>query len=72
MHRPCFNGSVTNHKTNHKMNDYINTELNTLKPTLYNYRLKISDGKGNQTKTIQINEAKLTEIKALLTKTHTN
>ena len=47
---------------------YIKEELNILKPTVYNYRLNLSDGEGNKTKTISIDEKQLNAIKELLTK----
>lgn len=50
------------------MNTYIKEELNILKPTIYNYRLQLSDNEGNQTKHITINEKQLKAIKDLLTK----
>jgi len=50
------------------MNTYIKSELSTLKPTVYNYTLNVTDGEGNKTKTISINEKQLKAIKDLLTK----
>jgi len=50
------------------MKTYIKEELNILKPTVYNYRLNLSDGEGNKTKTISIDEKQLNSIKELLTK----
>jgi len=49
------------------MNTYIKSELSTLKPTIYNYRLQLSDNEGNKTKHITINEKQLKAIKELLT-----
>ena len=43
-------------------------ELDKLKPSIYDYRFKMTDGNGNTTKTIQINEETFQKIKRLLTK----
>ena len=44
------------------------SELERLKPSPYNYIIKIQDGFGNSNKTISINEETFQKIKKLLTK----
>jgi len=47
--------------------NYNKGELDKLKPSIYNYTLKIRDGK-NSTKTIAVNEQTFQKLKTLLTK----